>query len=138
MSAYGREGNNTDHRSTGYNSYGLGRIDRDTQDLRMSLYDVEASHEQAWCYAQLREHSENNVLADLSIVNSSKELVAQLEGFRLRPITQQGLEASLQRATTHGDGNSIPGSLPGPMDGIDKAAGGVGNRGKCADHPCRA
>ncbi len=88
----------------------------------LSLYDVKATYEQAWCHAQLREHSENNVLADLSIMNNSGELVAQLEGFRLRPITQQGLASSRQRVTTHADGKLISGSLPGPMDGIDKAA----------------
>ncbi|MGZ8521649.1 MAG: acyltransferase domain-containing protein, partial [Candidatus Binatia bacterium] len=88
----------------------------------LSLYDVKASHDQAWCYAQLREHSENNVLADLSIVNDSGELVAQLDGFRLRPITQQALAASRQRVAAHADGKLISGSLPGPMDGIDKAA----------------
>ncbi len=55
-------------------------------------------------------------------MNNSGELVAQLEGFRLRPITQQGLAASRQRVTIHADGKLIPGSLPGPMDGIDKAA----------------
>jgi len=88
----------------------------------LSLYGVKATYEQAWCYAQLREHNENNVLADLSIMNNSGELVAQLEGFRLRPITQQGLAASLQRVAIHADGKLIPDSLPGPMDGIDKAA----------------
>jgi aryl carrier-like protein len=88
----------------------------------LSLYGVKATYEQAWCYAQLREYNENNVLADLSIMNNSGELVAQLEGFRLRPITQQGLAASLQRVAIHADGKLIPDSLPGPMDGIDKAA----------------
>ena len=90
-----------------------------------SLFDVKAAHEQAWCYAQLREHGDNNVLADLSILNAGGEIVAQLAGFRLRPITQQAIGASTHRETTRPERQPQARLQSGQVADFDKAAPSV-------------
>jgi acyl transferase domain-containing protein len=91
----------------------------------LSLFEVTASHSQAWCYAQLREHSNDNVLADLSVLNASGELVAQLVGFRLRPITQQAVGASTQRGSMRPYRQPQPSSTPGPAVDVGNSVDSV-------------
>lgn len=66
----------------------------------MILPNVAVRHDEAWCHAVLREHDEDNVLADLSIFNDAGELAAQLKGFRLRSITRDALTAPSSKNDT--------------------------------------
>jgi acyl carrier protein len=59
-----------------------------------TLFNATMSHDRAWCHALLRDHSENDVLADLAIFTDAGELAAKLEGFRLRPITRDAVTVS--------------------------------------------
>ena len=62
------------------------------------LFAAPASHDAAWCHARLREHGDNNVVADLSIFNVAGGLVGKLEGFRLRTITREAIGDPSARA----------------------------------------
>ena len=55
------------------------------------LHDVAASHGEMWCHARLHELTDDNVVADLTILTSSGQVVATLHGFCLRPITRQAV-----------------------------------------------
>jgi hypothetical protein len=57
------------------------------------LFDVKSNHEDAWCHARLHDFSEGNVVADLSILAASGQVVARLEGFCLRQITREAVGA---------------------------------------------
>jgi amino acid adenylation domain-containing protein len=59
------------------------------------VFDVAMNHEDAWCYARLRDASRESVVADLSILTVSGQVVASLEGFCLRQITAEAVRASL-------------------------------------------
>jgi acyl carrier protein len=58
------------------------------------LVNATLSDDHAWCHALLRDHSENDVLADLAIFTDAGELVAKLQGFHLRPITRDAVTVS--------------------------------------------
>jgi acyl transferase domain-containing protein len=75
------------------------------------LFDVKSSHEDAWCHARLRDISEGNVVADLSILAASGQVVARLEGFCLRQITREAVGAPLVQTKTrtpHRASRTIP------------------------------
>lgn len=59
----------------------------------LRLFDVKSNHVDAWCHAHLRDLSEENVIADLSILAASGQVVATLEGFCLRQITRAAVGA---------------------------------------------
>ena len=63
------------------------------------LFDVPSTHHESWCHARLRDHSPDDVVADLSILNSAGQLVAKLAGFRLRPITRDAVAAPRDQTT---------------------------------------
>jgi myxalamid-type polyketide synthase MxaB len=55
------------------------------------LNDVRPTHAESWCHARLRELTEDNVVADLTILTSSGQVVASLDGFCLRQITRDAV-----------------------------------------------
>lgn len=63
------------------------------------LFDAPSTHDEAWCHARLRDHSADDVIADLSVFNSAGQLVAKLAGFHLRPITRDAVETPRDPAT---------------------------------------
>ncbi len=63
------------------------------------LHDVTASHGEVWCHAHLHELTGETVVADLTILTPSGEVIAVLQGFCLRPITR---EAVVGAAATSG------------------------------------
>lgn len=83
------------------------------------LFNATMSHDSAWCHALLRDHSENDVLADLSIFNDAGELAAKLEGFRLRPITR---DAVIMPQTTARTSDPTPPVRPALALELDKPA----------------
>ncbi|MGB7946581.1 MAG: beta-ketoacyl synthase N-terminal-like domain-containing protein [Candidatus Binatia bacterium] len=86
-----------------------------------SLFDVKASHDQAWCHARLYEHSPDDVVGDLSILNGSGELVARLDGFRLRTITCEAVDpASARTKTQTADRARQVNKRPASGGGLDK------------------
>jgi aryl carrier-like protein len=56
-----------------------------------TLSGARATHDEAWCHARLREMTRENVIADLTILSATGEVVAQLEGFCLRQITREAV-----------------------------------------------
>ena len=56
-----------------------------------TLHDVTASHGEMWCHARLHELTRESIVADLTILTSSGEVVASLSGFCLRPITREAV-----------------------------------------------
>ena len=62
------------------------------------LHDVAASHGEMWCHARLHELTDDNVVADLTILTSSGQVVATLHGFCLRPITRQAVVGAASAA----------------------------------------
>ncbi|HSK30541.1 MAG TPA: acyltransferase domain-containing protein, partial [Candidatus Limnocylindria bacterium] len=83
------------------------------------VFDTTVSHDRAWCHALLREHSENDVLADLSIFNDAGEVAARLEGFHLRPITRDRVTGS---PTTAREADQSPPTSPASTLEFDKPA----------------
>ena len=63
-----------------------------------TVHDMPASHGEAWAYARLRELTRQNVVADLTILAASGEVVATLEGFCLRPITRDAVVRAVSTA----------------------------------------
>ncbi len=63
-----------------------------------TVHDVPVSHGEAWAYARLRERTRQNVVADLTILTSSGQVVATLEGFCLRPIAREAVVGAVSTA----------------------------------------
>jgi acyl carrier protein len=80
------------------------------------------SHDRAWCHALLRDHSQNDVLADLSIFNDAGELAAKLEGFHLRPITRDAVTVSQATARPS---NRPPAVSPALASKLERPAGSL-------------
>jgi thioesterase domain-containing protein/acyl carrier protein len=80
-------------------------------------HDVRATHHEAWCHARLRELTPESVVADLTILTSSGQVVAVLEGFCLRPITREAVTGAVTapyRLQQHPPGESRPGREAAP------------------------
>jgi len=82
------------------------------------LFDARAPHERAWCHAQLRDHDDQSVLADLSILNEAGELVARIESFCLRPITRAAIEGAQTAASRRAREGSLD-YRPAPNAAVD-------------------
>lgn len=70
------------------------------------LHGPIATHQEAWCHARLRQRTAHQVVADLTVLNSSGEIVATFEGFCLRQITRAAVVTAtsvpaLQSAAGH-------------------------------------
>ena len=76
------------------------------------LYDAAINYTIAWCHAVLRSHANDDVVADLSILNQAGKLVACIEGFRLRPITRKTIAETLD-APSAVPSSSAPLTRPG-------------------------
>jgi acyl transferase domain-containing protein len=76
------------------------------------LTGVPATHAEAWCHARLHELTPENVVADLTILTSSGQVVAILEGFCLRPITRDAVVRTTAAPRPH-DGDDRKDWLPG-------------------------
>jgi acyl transferase domain-containing protein/aryl carrier-like protein len=90
----------------------------------LSLTGAAATHDEAWCHARLRELTTENVIADLTILSSSGEVVAQLDGFCLRQISRAAVIDRPQESSTAYPGShfgSAEPSRPLPISAHDVA-----------------
>ena len=91
-----------------------------------TVQDVRATHKEAWCHARLRELTRESVVADLTILTSSGQVVAALEGFCLRPITREAVAGAItapHRPPRGRPGESLPGREAAPgrvVPGVDE------------------
>jgi len=72
-----------------------------------SLFAPQATHDEAWCHALLRDATGSHVEADLTILSASGNVVARLDGFCLRRISRDamtgiGVESAARHAPTPG------------------------------------
>jgi len=79
------------------------------------LSEVASTHDDAWCHARLRDHAAGQVIADLTVMTSSGEVVATLEGFCLRQITRAALGRRVVPAAA-GLSRPIPRATPPPAN----------------------
>ncbi len=56
-----------------------------------TLHDVAVTHHEAWCHARLIELTRKDVVADLTILTSSGQVMASVKGFCLRQITRDAI-----------------------------------------------
>lgn len=99
-----------------------------------ALSGAAATHDEAWCHAELRELTPENVIADLTILSATGQVVAQLKGFCLRQITRDAVTSqSLSRASERLAAPDVRAIEPTPSAALTAEEAAAYLRRKCAE-----